>query len=282
MNMRRTALFVLAALMLTIFTGCAGMSVEQIVEKALESNNAIKNVEADISMDFVINSKGEDTAINMSGAAIIHEDPITMKMTMELTMPGLDAPVKTETYGVTEGEHFVNYTCMNLPGMEQGQWVKQSLPFGDLGQLKQADAKANMELYLSSAKSFKLEGDETVNGVTCAKLSGMLTGDAMKKAVMNSSAVDSLAQGGVDSSLFDGLGDLPMTIWVDKQSYMPVRYTMDMTQLMDTMMKKMSQSSGDDLSVKTCVMSMTYKNINNAPGVVLPSEAANATELPAM
>ena len=157
-------------------------------------------------------------------------------------------------------------------------WYSTAATAEDLGQY---EVNQSMSAYIDSASSFKQEGTETVDGVSAYKYTGVITGENMKD-VMESGALDSMSSLGVSESqmeeMLSGLGDITVTLWISEAGLYPVRYDMDMTEVMDGLMQGIlasmgSQAEGVTMSIPEMTMTMTCSNFNNATEFSIPEEA---------
>ncbi|MDE6055215.1 MAG: hypothetical protein K2G55_16005, partial [Lachnospiraceae bacterium] len=126
------------------------------------------------------------------------------------------------------------------------------------------------------------EGTEQVNGANAYKYSYVLSEEEMKEQILSSGALDSVSSLGmeVDESMFDGLGEMTSYVWIDEATLYPVKYEMDMTAVMDTLMTNMiaalgDQAEGVSMSIPKMKISMTCSNFNNATDFTVPDEAKN-------
>ena len=102
---------------------------------------------------------------------------------------------------------------------------------------------------------------------------------------MSTGVLDSLTSAGLDTSqlesMFQDLGDLPITLWIDEAEYYPVKYEMDMTEMMNSMMSNVLASMGDQAEGVTmeytkALISMTCSDYNAAADFTIPDEAKAA------
>ena len=97
---------------------------------------------------------------------------------------------------------------------------------------------------------------------------------------------------GIDSSLYEDLEDLNVTLYLDKESCSFYKMSLDMTKMMQEMMSKAMDSisdtvNGDDaeanasanVDISKCIVEMEYTGYNNAEDFEIPEEALNAEEL---
>ena len=94
--------------------------------------------------------------------------------------------------------------------------------------------------------------------------------------------MNSVSQLGLDTtqvdSMLDGLGDLAINLWIDEATLYPVKYEIDMTDAMNTLMTNMVEAMGEQgegvsMSIPKMTMSMTCSNYNAATDFTVPEEA---------
>ena len=99
---------------------------------------------------------------------------------------------------------------------------------------------------------------------------------------------EQLAQYGLTAeeaaAIYQDLGDLPVAIWIDSESKLPVKYEMDMTAMMQNIMtkvfEKMDVAAEDmDFTVDKMFISMTLYDFDNVGEIAIPEEAKNAPEM---
>ena len=216
--------------------------------------------------------------MNTTAEADCIVDPIMMDMDMTMDMMGLfDMDLKM--YVVQDGSSYTMYT-----GMDNGDgtmsWSKDTLD--DLGDIAQYNGKASMDIYLENGSNFKEIGAEDVDGVSAVRYDGIISQDSLK-SVMDTSGVleqyESLGLEGMED-LLDEMGDLPVSIWLDPDSDLPVKYEMDMTQMMQNMMNKLlaeeEETADIGFTVDKCVISMVCSDYNTVSNIEIPEEALNA------
>ena len=78
--------------------------------------------------------------------------------------------------------------------------------------------------------------------------------------------------------LYSDLGDMPITVWIDQATGYPVRYYMDMTGVMQSMMSKAlaGVEGGDSLTMDKVEITMDCSNFNNVADFEIPAEALAA------
>lgn len=287
MKMNWTKKLGIAALALTAtisLTACTGQSAEDIMKTAQEKLNEIKSMSYEMKMDMDMAAEGETLKMTMTGNADCIVEPMAMQMDMTMDMGELGSmPMKM--YAQDKDGSYVIYSGMDV-GTGTMTWTSQTL--GSMEDLMQYDAQASMDLYISSADSFKENGTESINGAETVRYDGIISQEAMNEVMTASGVMKQFSALGMDTSeiteMLANLGDLPISIWVEKESGLPVQYTMDMTTMMQTMMEKALASEaaeGEDatVTVNKVLISMTMSNFNGVEKIVIPEEALNAQPL---
>ena len=148
-----------------------------------------------------------------------------------------------------------------------------------------------MNLYLGSINSFKEVGTEQVNGKDAVKYEGTISNEELSEVMETAGTADSLTQLGITEdqvvAMYSELGDLPVQVWIETESGLPVKYEMDMTDMMQKLMDKVVESMGEDAAGMTITMdkvfvSMSLSDFNAVSEIVIPEEAKNAQEMTLM
>ena len=78
----------------------------------------------------------------------------------------------------------------------------------------------------------------------------------------------------------EALSDVPISIWIDKEAMLPVKYEMDMTEMMQSLMAQVSAAvSMEYPTVSGMKISMTIGGIDTVEAITIPDEARNAESL---
>ena len=272
---RRAAALTLGGLLALSVTACGGTtnkgnSAEKI-QAALEKINAIQSMDATMFMEMDMSAMGQsietDTTMNMS----CFNDPMKLKANMTVSMGELGA-VSMSVYAQQDGEQCSTYLY------DGTSWTVQTMEIDDL---QQYDAQQSMDLYLESGVDYAYEGTEEINGMTTDKYSGVIRGDAMEEVMKASGATSNLESSlgsSVDlSDLYSDMEDMPITVWIDQETGYPVRYYMDMTDVMQAMMTKMFSSMGaGSITIGKMQITMDCFNFDNVPDFEIPAEALAA------
>lgn len=273
-----------AALSLTLalgLTACSGgtsaeETPEEVLAKAQQAMEEVKSMGYDMDMTMTMEADGLDEPLEILTTYQVDTtmDPLAVKANMEIDMGELGGSTQMQIYLV---EQDGSYQIATGTVGEDGQTTWQTGVTDSLTGMEQLDGKAAMDVYLSSAQSFTQGATETVNGVEATRYDGVIAGADLEEVLEASGTLeqlDGLGLGDVDGLLTD-LADLPISIWIAKDTYYPVQYEMDMAAMMQTMLEKSMGSELDDLgmTISQLTTKMTTRDFNNIPEIQIPSEA---------
>lgn len=273
----------LAGVLTLGLTACGGeKSAKQVLEQAVKNEQEITSMNAAIKMDMemVMGVAGQEERVATTSTMDISMFADPLKMRMDVTAEAEGESQTMSMYAQQTGDVYTVY--MN----DGSDWFSQEVELGDL---EQYNATSNMQLYLDGSTQLEEAGSETVNGVETYKYTGVITGDTMQEIMESSGAMDSLGgltEMGMDESqleeLMGALGEMSISIWIDKKTCYPVRYEMDMSELMDTLMSKLmemlqealGQELGDMyMKIPTMTLVMECSDINAVKDFEIPAEA---------
>ena len=241
---------------------------------------------------------------NMSKLESMHME-MSMDVTMELSVLGQTQPMDMRVYYTMDTQNEPARTKLVITTSSMGQSQEQVMYTDESGmiymqldgrswqrQSAQGNSQANemqpdqmLQLFLNSAGSFRETGSETINGSKATVYSGVLGGDYVKQVLETTGLGSTLGEAlgtGDAGNLFDNLGEIPMTIAIDDASGLVVRYTLDMAQVMENLMKNLFNSmltsqglNGVEIEIKVsnCMATATLSQFNSVPEIVIPDEA---------
>lgn len=255
-----------------------------------------------ITPDF--ESRMRQAQENMSKLESMHME-MSMDVTMELSVLGQTQPMDMRVYYTMDTQNEPARTKLVITTSSMGQSQEQVMYTDESGmiymqldgrswqrQSAQGNSQANemqpdqmLQLFLNSAGSFRETGSETINGSKATVYSGVLGGDYVKQVLETTGLGSTLGEAlgtGDAGNLFDNLGEIPMTVAIDDESGLVVRYTMDMAQVMENLMKNLFNSmltsqglNGVEIEIKVsnCMATATLSQFNSVPEIVIPAEA---------
>lgn len=250
------------------------------IDAAMKNMESVTSMEAQMlmDMDMSVSANGQEQTLETSTVMdmVCFSDPLKLKVEMTMDMGVQQGSLDMKIYAEpAEDGTYVVY-------MYDGQnWSSDEMAAADLGDY---DARSSMVNYIGDGSLYTQEGTEEINGANAYKYSYVLTEEEMKEAILSSGALDSVSSLGLDASqidgMLDGLGEVVTYVWIDEASLYPVKYEMDMTEVMDNLMVNMVETLGDQaegISIHFPKMKvvMTCSNFNNATDFTIPDEAKN-------
>lgn len=278
---RRKLLRLLPVMALCLcLTGCSRENAQEAIEKAQESLQDITSMSYDITMDMEMSGGGQTVAMSTTASADYILEPAQMKLDMEVSMNGMGG-MGTSSYLVEENGVYTLYT--GISNGSQTYWQVSEME--NMDSYNQYNAEANLELYLSSAESFQENGEEIIGETKTIRYDGIISGDDLSQVIKSSGISAQMSALGLDESISDSmfrdLKDLPVSIWIAEDTYIPMKYEMDMTGLIQNIMTGIlsdmgEDAAGADIRIDRVLISMTIHNINNLTSIEVPKDALAA------
>ena len=271
------------ALMLGL-CACGGPKTpEEVIANVNENLAKVKSMTFGMTTEMTMQSFNEtvDMTISMDGETTT--EPAVVHADMNIDM-GAFGSIAMEMYAEQSDSAAVTY--INT----LGQWMKEEVDLSEENGL--IDAKGDMSTSLESAVELREIGTETIDGVEATRYDGVITKENLQKVLDSTGMLNELGDVlGMQDGLGDTaentaeLGDIPISIWVDKEAMMPVRYEMDMTELMQALMTQaLAAELGEDadalgedyLTISKVKVAMTVGGFDSVEAIVIPDEAKNA------
>ena len=280
----------LAALFLTLtmvfgLAACGSFETRMVraAQKMEKTESMHMDMDMDIDMHLALLGENLDTDVKMSGAMDMHKEPLLAKM--DMTVDALGQTVDVTEYMEKNGTQLDMY----LKDSITGSWSKQTVDMDEApGQLNMTE---QFVVFKECAKDFSEVGQETVNGSQATRYDGVIRGEYIEAAVKASGALDALSESlemDLDEDDFANLGSLPTSLWIDDKSGMIVRYDMDMTEIMQSVMTRAMEDaldqaglgsvdlSGVELNLEKVTVSVVLSQFDQIGEIVIPEEAKNS------
>ena len=278
---KRGAAAVLALVLALGLTACGGKDggdgdAASAMLSARESMQKVSSMSYIYSMEMSMKADGETVEMTVDGTADMTMDPVAAKMTMNMNMLGMSL-TGIELYMVQEGSQTVTYTGMDLFGQGEKTWTKTTGGTGSTGvSMEQYNAKDSFDLYLKNGANFKAMGTETVQGAPATRYEGVIAKDMLKDTLEKSGSMEQL-DSMVDANIDDVLkkvGDISVTMWLDNETGLPVKYVIDMTNFLVSMMELAAENAGEsaDVSADKFVVSMEVTKYNGVGEIKVPQD----------
>ena len=278
---KRGAAAVLALVLALGLTACGGKDggdgdAASAMLSARESMQKVSSMSYIYSMEMSMKADGETVEMTVDGTADMTMDPVAAKMTMNMNMLGMSL-TGIELYMVQEGSQTVTYTGMDLFGGGSKTWTKTTGGNGSTGvSMEQYNAKDSFDLYLKNGANFKAMGTETVQSAPATRYEGVIAKDMLKDTLEKSGSMEQL-DSMVDANIDDVLkkvGDISVTMWLDNETGLPVKYVIDMTNFLVSMMELAAENAGEsaDVSADKFVVSMEVTKYNGVGEIKVPQD----------
>lgn len=266
---KRILVFAILAAMLLSLCGC-GMFRTHVAKAAIKMSK-LESLHADVEMQIGmgISVLGQDVNADatVTGGADIQRDPERMYVNMNAEVAGFEQNMLLYAVGRDGGADVYS-------SADSGEsWTKDSIENDDSSKSSKADGKSVFLLLSDSAASFKEYGKEKVNGSDAIRYNGKITSDELKQALELADVKQSLEESldvELDDDVFEDLGDVPVSIWIDVKSGMIVRVEMDMSDVMqglvpvlvDKAMEKTDVGIGVNTKVYDATVSITLSEFD--------------------
>lgn len=257
---KRILVFAILAAMLLSLCGC-GMFRTHVAKAAIKMSK-LESLHADIEMQIGmgISLLGQDVNADaaITGGADIQRDPERVYVNLMAEVAGFEQNLLF--YGVGRDGGADVYSSA-----DSGEsWTKDSIENDDSSKSSKADSKSVFLLLSDSAASFKEYGKEKVNGSDAIRYNGKITSDELRQALELADVKQSLEESldvELDDDVFEDLGDVPVSIWIDVKSGMIVRIEMDMSDVMQglvpVLVDKAMEKADIGIGVNTKVYEVT-------------------------
>lgn len=266
---KRILVFAILAAMLLSLCGC-GMFRTHVAKAAIKMSK-LESLHADVEMQIGmgISVLGQDVNADatVTGGADIQRDPERVYVNMNAEVAGFEQNMLLYAVGRDGGADVYS-------SADSGEsWTKDSIENDDSSKSSKADGKSVFLLLSDSAASFKEYGKEKVNGSDAIRYNGKITSDELKQALELADVKQSLEESldvELDDDVFEDLGDVPVSIWIDVKSGMIVRIEMDMSDVMqglvpvlvDKAMEKTDVGIGVNTKVYDATVSITLSEFD--------------------
>ena len=266
-----------AAATTVLVSGCGGSQVdtaevEALLSQAKATMATVESMAAEMTMEMDMGMNGEVIETTTLASIRSQQNPLKMAMDMSMVMSDGTEIDQMQMYAVEEDGHLHTYMSM------ADAWYAETL---ELDELSQYNAEENMDLYLDHITNFTSSKQEDVNGTQATKITGVITGDAMEEAIAGSGLTASAQSMGISeemmADLYDELGDLPISLWIDAEGYV-LKYELDMTEMMqkimDESLKAMGVAETDiQMDIEKTAITMVCNEFNAVGEIEIPEAA---------
>ena len=251
--------------------------VQAATEKIRKADSVKYEMDMDISMKVSSGSINQTLDMETESEMLCYQDPLMIKMEMSMDM-GAFGSMKTLVYGQeVENDQMEVYTSVD----DGKTFTTQTM---DVSEAKQYNANENIQQYLTGIKEVKDAGEETIDEKTVSRYDAIVTGEDIRGAMEASGVLNQLGQTGMNgesidfSKLFDEVGPLKVSLWIDTETDDIIRYSIDMTEFMNGVMNTLMSQVGagaENISFSVEKTIVELHDIDLAPDekVVIPEAA---------
>lgn len=271
----------LVLLLLFVASACGGGQAQQadaLMSAMQESMASVESARIIAQIDMDVEAAGMQIAAPINYEVVYFADPLRMHQTMDMEMLGI--AMDMEIYCVQEGDDIVMYTSAN------GEWTKATVSLQEMqDQMGVAAGMDGLESFMGLTDNFKHMGTEIVNGVETERIQGAIKEKDLEKVFELANLDGASGAAGVSddmdlSEIFKGMGDMEIIIWVNKETHQPVKFAIDMQEMITAVYKNLFSSMGmgeDIITVNKMQMVMEYRDINAAEPFEVPAAALGAS-----
>lgn len=310
--MKRIAgLMMCLVMVIGCLSGCGGKTDEALLSGSVKTLNEAKNFDFSSKttgkMKVTIGGMSQDVDVNSEVKGTQFVEPFKAKMTANTTTAG--TTMTMDTYVAKENDKYTTYMKVG------NEWSKITL--GDLEQAMATSGMSSLQEQLSEdASKYVKKDDIEQNDKKYLVYDYTVSGDEIKNMMKGvTSSMGSMLGAGEDSidaekllnDMMKDIGDITMTILIDREneSIYQVRYSMAemMNKMMDSLMKSVAETvkeksaeagkeSGADadvdvdamlasmkIEVDSMDMVVSYSNMGSAADFEIPKEALEAKEM---
>lgn len=275
--------FVLAAAMLLCLTGCG--SFESKMVKAVKKMNDLQNFHMDMEVQMGLSMAMLGQSLDVDAKMIFGMDMQNepMRSRIDMTVEALNTSEQALIYLEQSEDSYTVYASAD----GGATWEKEQVSAEETP-AQSGNMVGNMQMFISCAKSFQEAGTEEINGSAATRYDGEISGESIQTAIDMSGAKDILSENlgtELDEDSFTALGSIPCSLWIDNKSGMIVRYDMDMTavmqSLLDDMIKEVLASQGLEgvaleLTLSKVTVSAVLSQFDQVGEITIPDEAKAA------
>ena len=249
------------------FCDCSSFSVVQFTKiqetVALDNEKQTYNTDIKMEMDLVTEPVAQ----------------MRTSTTAEVSCEGDRMEQFKVSYIVPENGGYAEYFSDGV------EWYKVYVERDDA--LAGVDANSVIGSFLPDNVAFGKVGDDTVDGAKTHHYEGKIGGEQLVSMLeaggqlSSTAAMSANQQALIKKNLVKDLDEVTVSVWVDEASGYPVRFELDMTEVLKDLEESIAKTLGnkstdDQWDIAGYDISMTVSNFDAVEALVLPPEAADA------
>ncbi|HHV65618.1 MAG TPA: hypothetical protein GXX46_11225 [Peptococcaceae bacterium] len=259
-----------------------GKTPEKIVEESFAKWYELDSYDLDLNSQIKMSLGQQVMDMSMTGTISAFQNPLKMKMVMDVAIPGMNEKVAMEQYMVEEEQKVIIYQQV------QGMWQKMTIDDPAMLELMSMDPRENLKLFMDNLTEAEILGEETIGDKVTVKIKIVASGKIFEDIFQDMAGTSlGISDDIFDTELLSQLGDMEYLIWIEKSTLETVKCQMDLTETMrnlgSALAAKISEPEMAELQelFSTMEMSLEYTvfNQNNVQDFTIPEEAKNAQEI---
>lgn len=281
-SLRKLMAAVLAVLLVASLAACGKKADgKEALLKAQEELKKVTSLQYSIQLKTAFTVDGQSVESSTTGVGKQVLSPMALEMTMDMDVLGTNMK-DVRLYAIPENDDMVVYMGMDVGGGRQ--WMKT---VGNMAGIntKQYGAASTLSLYMENGINAKAAGTEKVQGHDATRYDCVIPNSVLTETLRETGMLDQVTNLGVEESALNGIGDMAYTVWLDNSSGLPVKYNMDMTQLLQKALDKIAESADEKAEIKAVSYTMSFEisSYNDVSSIAVPQEVVDsAIDLTAM
>lgn len=273
--MRKTkpALCVFLALCLVCLGACGSASPEQRLAAAAEKLAAVGSLSYTVDMDMCLSAEDWSRETKLTSRVSVTSEPAAVYYE---SVTSVDDVISSEYTVCAVPSDGLYSAYLNL----NGAWARQDLSGAE--ELSSYDLRSNIELWTSGLSSVTEVGSEEIDGRQATRYDCVVGAEGVDAIMNGSGAYAALPVLGLSHErsmeVLSGLGELTYSVWIDNKLGLPLRYDIDMTDIMDQFLQNILPYALTDVavSVDSLTVSLNLSDFDAVEPIELPPEALNA------
>lgn len=254
---------------------CGGASPEQRLAAAAERLERAGSLSYAVDMDMRLGAEGRSRETKLASRVSVSSEP---------------AAVYYESVTAVDDAYFSEYTVCAVPAGERycayinlnGEWARQELSAEELASY---DLRSNIGLWTSGLSSVTVGGSELIDGRRATRYDCVVGPEGVDAIMAGSGAYAALPVLGLSreraTEVLSGLGELSYSVWIDDRLGLPLRYDIDMTDIMDQFLQNIAPAALSDVavSVERLTVCLSLSDYDAVEPIELPPEALGAKQV---
>lgn len=315
---KKSALILLSASMAFSMSACKKSDAEKRISKAQKSLSKIESMNSHLIMEGAVSMSGQSLSVTSDYDITYFAQPARMRINLDIDMGGFGNQATEMYIEEVEKSYFLySNSKANIASIELGAaeknaeeaepeppvtgpdaWSVQNIP---IELFNYFNGQNSINVYLENLSGITEVGAENINGIETTRYRAFIPEDKLQSTLTNAGALSTIQSAiptdGEDKPIdvFAGLGDLPITVWLDDVNNYPVKYELDLSQHIKNLIEniataqKLVEGTLEDAPVNGAqatevptfdklVLTMENYDFNTAVYFEIPSDALTAAK----